>query len=145
LARVASLGLADYSAACRNFVPASMKIHFSGSRSSATNTLLAGACSERPGGDAHLRTSNAGGAVGRRYRVSKPRKIKRSGIWDAVEGARHDLVHKEKVLDQWQRRYPAGHYVMVDDKANLLAAMKQVLGARELTRFSCARALCRVA
>ena len=44
-------------------------------------------------------------------------------------------VHKEKVLDHMQQRYPAKHYVMVDDKANLLAAMKQVLGARLTTVF----------
>jgi FMN phosphatase YigB (HAD superfamily) len=67
--------------------------------------------------------------------VFQPRKIKRSGIWDAVEGRVMIYVHKEKVLDHMQRRYPASHYVMVDDKANLLAAMKQVLGARLTTVF----------
>ena len=67
--------------------------------------------------------------------VFQPRKIKRSGIWDAVEGRVMIYVHKEKVLDHMQRRYPARHYVMVDDKANLLAAMKQVLGARLTTVF----------
>jgi quinolinate synthase len=44
-------------------------------------------------------------------------------------------VHKEKVLDHMQRRYPAKHYVMVDDKANLLAAMKLALGAMLTTVF----------
>ncbi len=44
-------------------------------------------------------------------------------------------VHKEKVLDHMQRRFPAKHYVMVDDKANLLAAMKSVLGAQLTTVF----------
>ena len=44
-------------------------------------------------------------------------------------------VHKEKVLDHMQRRYPAKHYVMVDDKADLLAAMKSALGARVTTVF----------
>ena len=44
-------------------------------------------------------------------------------------------LHKEKVLDHMQQRYPARHYVMVDDKANLLAAMKLVLGARLTTVF----------
>jgi phosphoglycolate phosphatase-like HAD superfamily hydrolase len=34
-----------------------------------------------------------------------------------------------------QQRYPAKHYVMVDDKANLLAAMKSALGARLTTVF----------
>src|SRR5258707_1989560 len=41
--------------------------------------------------------------------VFQPRKIKRSGIWDAVEGRVMIYVHKEKVLDHMQRRYPAGH------------------------------------
>jgi len=42
-------------------------------------------------------------------------------------------VHKERALDAMQRRYPARHYVMVDDKPQLLAAMKRGLG-RELTK-----------
>ncbi|HEY2781647.1 MAG TPA: HAD family hydrolase [Steroidobacteraceae bacterium] len=67
--------------------------------------------------------------------VFQPRKIKRSGIWDAVGGRVMIYVHKEKVLDHMQRRYPAKHYVMVDDKANLLAAMKLALGARLTTVF----------
>ncbi len=67
--------------------------------------------------------------------VFQPRKIQRSGIWAAVEGRVLIYVHKEKVLDQVQQRYPARHYVMVDDKSNLLAAMKLVLGARLTTVF----------
>jgi FMN phosphatase YigB (HAD superfamily) len=67
--------------------------------------------------------------------VFQPRKIQRSGIWDAVVGRVMIYVHKEKVLDHMQRRFPAKHYVMVDDKANLLAAMKSVLGAQLTTVF----------
>ena len=67
--------------------------------------------------------------------VFQPRKIQRSGIWAAVEGRVLIYVHKEKVLDHVQRRYPATHYVMVDDKANLLAAMKSALGRRLTTVF----------
>jgi len=44
-------------------------------------------------------------------------------------------LHKERVLDHMQRRYPANHYVMVDDKANLLAAMKSTLGSKLTTVF----------
>ena len=44
-------------------------------------------------------------------------------------------LHKEKVLNHVQLRYPAAHYVMVDDKPNLLAAMKVILGARLTTVF----------
>jgi FMN phosphatase YigB (HAD superfamily) len=67
--------------------------------------------------------------------VFQPRKIQRSGIWDAVAGRVLIYVHKELVLDHVQRRYPAAHYVMVDDKPNLLAAMKSVLGAKLTTVF----------
>jgi FMN phosphatase YigB (HAD superfamily) len=67
--------------------------------------------------------------------VFQPRKIQRSGIWDAVKGRVMIYLHKEKVLDHMQRRFPAKHYVMVDDKANLLAAMKSVLGAQLTTVF----------
>jgi hypothetical protein len=67
--------------------------------------------------------------------VFQPRKIQRSGIWEAVEGRVMIYVHKERVLDHVQRRYPAGHYVMVDDKATLLAAMKTALGAQLTTVF----------
>ena len=67
--------------------------------------------------------------------VFQPRKIQRSGIWAAVSGRVLIQVHKQDALDATQRRYPAGHYVMVDDKPQLLAAMKQVLGERLTTVF----------
>jgi len=67
--------------------------------------------------------------------VFQPRKIKHAGIWNAVEGAVLIYIHKEKVLDHVQRRYPASHYVVFDDKPNLLAAMKSQLGARLTTVF----------
>ena len=67
--------------------------------------------------------------------VFQPRKIQRSGIWQAVDGHVMIYVHKEKVLDHVQRRYPAKHYVMVDDKSNLLAAMKAVMGKTLSTVF----------
>ena len=69
--------------------------------------------------------------------VFQPRKIQRSGIWDAVRGRVMIYLHKERVLDHMQQRYPAKHYVMVDDKPNLLAAMKSVLKERLTTVFVC--------
>jgi FMN phosphatase YigB (HAD superfamily) len=59
--------------------------------------------------------------------VFQPRKIHRSGIWDAVGGRVMIYLHKERVLDHVQARYPAKHYVMVDDKPNLLASMKSFM------------------
>jgi FMN phosphatase YigB (HAD superfamily) len=67
--------------------------------------------------------------------VFQPRKIQRSGIRDAVEGRVMIYVHKERVLDHMQKRFPARHYVMVDDKPNLLAAMKSVLKDKLTTVF----------
>jgi len=67
--------------------------------------------------------------------VFQPRKIQRSGIWDAVAGRVMIYVHKERVLDHMQQRYPATHYVMVDDKPNLLAAMKSILKGKLTTVF----------
>ena len=84
---------------------------------------------------AHLRTLGSPVVLSDGDIVYQPRKIQRSGIWEAVEGRVMIYVHKEKVLDHMQRRFPAEHYVMVDDKANLLAAMKSVLGARLTTVF----------
>jgi FMN phosphatase YigB (HAD superfamily) len=67
--------------------------------------------------------------------VFQPRKIQRSGIWDAVGGRVMIYLHKERVLDHMQQRYPARHYVMVDDKPNLLAAMKSALESKLTTVF----------
>ena len=84
---------------------------------------------------AHLRTLGTPAVLSDGDIVFQPRKIQRSGIWDAVEGRVMIYLHKEKVLDHMQRRYPAEHYVMVDDKPNLLAVMKGTLGTRLTTVF----------
>ena len=76
---------------------------------------------------AHLRTLGMPVVLSDGDIVFQPRKIQRSGIWDAVEGRVMIYLHKERVLDHMQQRYPAKHYVMVDDKPNLLAAMKTEL------------------
>jgi FMN phosphatase YigB (HAD superfamily) len=67
--------------------------------------------------------------------VFQPRKVQRSGLWDAVEGRVLIYLHKEKMLDSVAHRYPARHYVMVDDKVRILAAMKQSWGAKLTTIF----------
>ena len=67
--------------------------------------------------------------------VFQPRKIQRSGLWDAVEGRVLIYVHKEKMLQAVEARYPARHYVIVDDKLRILAAMKNDMGARLTTVF----------
>jgi len=67
--------------------------------------------------------------------VFQPRKIQRSGIWDAVDGRVMICTHKETSLPAMQKRFPASHYVMVDDKPLLLAAMKRAMGDNLTTVF----------
>ncbi len=67
--------------------------------------------------------------------VLQPRKIKRSGLWDAVQGRVLIYLHKELRLDAMQTRFPAGHYVAVDDKPRVLAAIKTALGVKVTTIF----------
>ena len=67
--------------------------------------------------------------------VFQPRKVQRSGLWDAVEGRVLIYIHKEQMLEEVMRRYPARHYIMVDDKLSILAAMKGILGNRLTTVF----------
>ena len=67
--------------------------------------------------------------------VFQPRKVKRSGLWDAVDGRVLIHVHKEQMLASVQRSYPAVRYVMVDDKLRILTAMKAILGDRLVTVF----------
>ena len=62
--------------------------------------------------------------------VFQPRKIQRSGLWEALHGDVLIYLHKELALDAVARRFPATHYVMIDDKPQLLAAMKRTLGAK---------------
>ncbi len=67
--------------------------------------------------------------------VFQPRKTQRSGLWDAVEGRVLIYLHREQMLDEVASRYPASHYVMVDDKLRILAAMKKCWGDRLTTVF----------
>ncbi|HEX7748067.1 MAG TPA: HAD family hydrolase [Bordetella sp.] len=67
--------------------------------------------------------------------VFQPHKIKRSGLWDEVRGRVLIYIHKETMLDEIARCYPALRYVMVDDKLRILSAMKQSWGERLTTVF----------
>ena len=58
-----------------------------------------------------------------------------SGLWRAVQGRVMIYIHKERMLDAVQQRFPAQHYVLVDDKLRLLDAKKQSLGGRLTTVF----------
>ena len=67
--------------------------------------------------------------------VFQPRKVQRSGLWEAVEGRVLIYIHKEQMLDDVERHYPARHYVMMDDKLRILTAMKKIWGNRLTTIF----------
>ncbi|MBA3914188.1 MAG: HAD family hydrolase [Acidobacteriales bacterium] len=67
--------------------------------------------------------------------VFQPLKIRRSGIYDTVAGQVLIYIHKEQELADVERRFPASHYVLVDDKVRILAAIKQVWGDRVSTVF----------
>jgi FMN phosphatase YigB (HAD superfamily) len=67
--------------------------------------------------------------------VFQPRKIDCSGLYEVFD--RHVLIyiHKELELDDVEAKYPAAHYVMVDDKVRILAAIKKYWGSRVTTIF----------
>jgi len=67
--------------------------------------------------------------------VFQPLKISRSGLANAVSGRVLIYVHKEQELDDVEQRYPAEHYVLVDDKLRSLAAVKKIWGSRVTTIF----------
>jgi len=67
--------------------------------------------------------------------VFQPRKAFRAGLLDAVGGRALIYVHKEEELADAEKRYPADHYVMFDDKLRILEAMKKIWGAKLTTVF----------
>ena len=67
--------------------------------------------------------------------VFQPRKIERSSLLEAVEGRVLIYIHKERELEDIERQYPAGHYVLVDDKIRILTAFKKVWKERLTTVF----------
>ncbi len=67
--------------------------------------------------------------------ILQPRKILRSGLWEAFDGAVLIYVHKEKELEDVARRLPAAHYALIDDKSRILAAVKAAWGDRVTTIF----------
>jgi FMN phosphatase YigB (HAD superfamily) len=132
-----ALGLADYLGSMQDF-RAGLDDHAELLRMSEflleypfTSRLFPGALEAV----AHLRTLGKPVVLSDGDIIFQPRKIQRSGICSAVEGRVLIYLHKEKVLDHVQQRYPAAHYVMVDDKAKLLAAMKSTLGSKLSTVF----------
>jgi len=67
--------------------------------------------------------------------VFQPRKVERSGLWRAVDDRVLIYIHKENELKHVGRLYPADHYVLIDDKLRILAAVKKIWGERVTTVF----------
>jgi len=67
--------------------------------------------------------------------VFQPRKIERSGIFESVNGNVLIYIHKEKELDDVARRFPADHYVLIDDKLRILTEVKKIWGSKVTTVF----------
>jgi FMN phosphatase YigB (HAD superfamily) len=67
--------------------------------------------------------------------VFQPRKVDRSGLWQAFDSHVLIYVHKEEELDDVERLYPSSRYVMIDDKLRILDAMKKIWGKRVTTVF----------
>jgi hypothetical protein len=67
--------------------------------------------------------------------VFQPLKVERSGLAESFNGDVLIYIHKELELDDVTSRYPADHYVLIDDKVRILAAVKKVWGARLTTVF----------
>jgi FMN phosphatase YigB (HAD superfamily) len=68
--------------------------------------------------------------------VFQPRKVDRSGLWAAFEHRVLIYVHKEQELDDVEHWHPARHYVLVDDKLRILAAVKEIWRDRVTTVFA---------
>lgn len=68
--------------------------------------------------------------------VFQPHKIQRAGLFDAVDGQVLIYVHKEEEVDDIEERYPAEHYVLIDDKPRILSMVKNVWGPKVTTVFS---------
>jgi FMN phosphatase YigB (HAD superfamily) len=67
--------------------------------------------------------------------VFQPLKINRSGLARGVSGRVLIYVHKEQELDDVEQRYPAEHYMLIDDKLRILTAVKKSWGSRVTTIF----------
>lgn len=67
--------------------------------------------------------------------VFQPRKVDRSGLYEVFEGHVLIYIHKELELEDVEAKYPAAHYVLVDDKVRILSAIKKHWGPRVTTIF----------
>jgi len=67
--------------------------------------------------------------------VFQPRKVEHAGLARVADGDVLIYIHKEESLEDVERRFPAEHYVLVDDKLRILDAVKQLWRERVTTVF----------
>ena len=67
--------------------------------------------------------------------VFQPHKIHDSGLYEAFAGGVLVYIHKEVELEDVAGRYPADHYVLIDDKLRILTAIKKIWDQRVTTVF----------
>lgn len=67
--------------------------------------------------------------------VFQPHKIARSGLSELFGSNVLIYIHKETELSDVEQRFPAQHYVIIDDKLRILSAVKEAWGARVTTIF----------
>lgn len=67
--------------------------------------------------------------------VFQPRKIERSGLFEAVDRNILIYIHKEQELEDVERRFPSKRYFLIDDKIRILTAIKDHWGERVTTVF----------
>jgi FMN phosphatase YigB (HAD superfamily) len=65
--------------------------------------------------------------------VFQPRKVEHAGLGKVADGDVLVYIHKEEALEDVERRFPAAHYVLVDDKLRILDAIKKIWGERVTT------------
>jgi len=58
--------------------------------------------------------------------VFQPRKVEHAGLGKVANGDVLVYIHKEEALEDVERRFPAAHYVLVDDKLRILDAIKKI-------------------
>jgi len=65
--------------------------------------------------------------------VFQPRKVEHAGLGKVANGDVLVYIHKEEALEDVERRFPAAHYVLIDDKLRILDAIKTIWGERVTT------------
>ncbi len=65
----------------------------------------------------------------------QPEKIFNSDLAETVEGRVLIYTHKQEHLQEIMQQYPADHYAMIDDKLQILADSKPIMGKNFTTVF----------